>query len=108
MIHTIDTQYSPPGFENILRNMRAAKQAGFTIPSESHFLKYGIPSCPLFEPLDIQYIFYFGKQRDMWGKDISAVTHHFCTSIFNFLAVEKKPNRLRFWQTLKGKVFRHS
>ena len=80
MIHTIDLPHLP-GFKAQLRHLRAARQVGFIVPSESQFLQF--QGVPLFEPLEHQYIYYSGKDRDMWGEEMTNVRHQYSTVIFN-------------------------
>jgi len=82
MIHTIDLPYLPPDFEAQLKHLRAGSQAGFTVPPESYFF-LSFNGVPLFEPLETQYIWYPGKDRDMWGKEMTRVDCNFTTVIFN-------------------------
>ena len=93
MIHTIDLP-SCPGFEAQLHHLRIGSQAGFIVPSELQLLHPH--DIPLMEPLEIQYIYYSGKDRDMWDKEMTSVLNQTITTIYNSSLIYGK-NRFDIW-----------
>ena len=58
IIHTIDIPYTS-NLGHALPQIKSAKQAGFTVPPRPQL--FSAPQCPLFEPLETQYIYSSGK-----------------------------------------------
>ncbi len=90
-LHTIDLPVSSAsGLEQAERNFAECADAGFPVAGIPKDLVWTGET--LLEPLNIQYTYYPGKNRDMWGKDMTHVGHQM-GSVMVDLRLDKKAAR---------------